>query len=69
MGERKHILETLNHHPITGFFFTVVVGRIKAGEDFAARTGLGRKLHEEGGKEVATVLFLKVPEVEVKVRQ
>ena len=36
-------------------------------EDVATRTGLRRKLDEEGGKEVATVLFIKVPEVEIKV--
>jgi hypothetical protein len=47
--------------------FTIVVHSIKAEEDVAARTGLSRKLDEERGKEVATVLFIKVPEVKVKV--
>jgi len=45
------------------------VQRIKPEEDVAARTGLSRKLDEEGRKEVATMLFIKVPEVEVKVRR
>jgi len=41
---------------------------IKTGEDVAIRTGLSRKLDEERGEEVATMLFIKVPEVEIKVR-
>jgi hypothetical protein len=58
----------MNHYTIAGLLFTIVVHRIKAGEDVATRTGLSRKLDEERGKEVATVLFIKVPEVEIKVR-
>ena len=65
----EHLLETSSHYPITRFFFTIVVHSIKPEEDVAARTGLSRKLDEEGGKEVATMLFIKVPEVEVKVRR
>jgi hypothetical protein len=43
------------------------VGRIQAGEDVATRTGLRRKLDEEGGEEVATVLLIEVPEIKIKV--
>ena len=32
-----------------------------------ARTRLRRKLDEEGGKEVATVLFIEVPEIEIEI--
>ena len=68
MGDREHILETLYHYTIAGLCCTIVVCRIKAGEDVATRRGLRRKLDEEGGKEIATILLIKVPEVEIKVR-
>jgi hypothetical protein len=41
---------------------------MKTGEDVATRTRLRRKLNEKRGEEVAPVLLIKVPEVEVKVR-
>jgi hypothetical protein len=41
---------------------------IKAGEDVATGRGLSRELDEERGEEVATVLFIKVPEIKIKVR-
>ncbi len=33
-----------------------------------SQQGLPRKLDEERGEEVATMLLIKVPEVEIKVR-
>ena len=68
IGNREHILETLYHDTIAGLLCTILVCRIKAGEDIATRLRLCRELDEKGRKEVATVLFLKVPEVEIKVR-
>ena len=41
--------------------------QIKAGEDVATRTGLSGKLDEKRGEEVATMLLIEVPEVEIKV--
>jgi len=40
---------------------------IKAVEDITTRTGLGRKLDKKRLEEVSTILFIEVPEVEVKV--
>jgi hypothetical protein len=57
----------LYHYTIARLFGTVVVRIMKTGEDVAARTRLRRKLNEERGEEVALVLLIKVPEVEVKV--
>jgi len=68
IGNREHILKTSYHYTIAGLLRTIVVCRIKAGEDVATRMGLSRKLDEERGEEVATVLFVKVPEVEIEVR-
>jgi len=68
MGNREHILETTYHYTIVRLLCTIVVCRIKVGDDVATRTGLTRKLDEEGGEEVATMLLIKVPEVEIKVR-
>jgi len=67
IGNREHILETSYHYAITRLLFTIVVCRIKAGEDVATRRRLNRKLEEERGEEVATVLLILVPEVEIKV--
>ena len=68
MGEREHISEALYHYTIAGLFRTVAVCRIKAGEDVVARARLRRKLNEEGGEEVAAVLFIKAPKVKIEVR-
>jgi hypothetical protein len=68
MGDREHILETLYHFTIAGLCCTIVMCRIKAREDVATRRRLRRKLNEEGREEVATMLLVKVPEVEIKVR-
>jgi hypothetical protein len=62
---REHILERSYHYTIARLLCTIVVCRIRAGEDVATGKGLSSNLDEEGGEEVATVL---VPEVEVKVR-
>ena len=67
IGNREHIFETLYHNTIAGLLCTILVSGIKVGEDIATRARLCRELNEEGRKEVATVLFLKVPEVEIKV--
>ena len=67
MGEREHILETLYHCNIAGLLCAIIVRRIETGEDIATRTRLRRKLDEEGGKEVTTVLIIEVPEVEIEV--
>ena len=47
----------------------MVVCNIKVGEDVATRTRLRRKLDEERGKQVTAALFIKVLEVEIKIRQ
>ena len=67
IGDREHVLETSNHFNITWLLCTIVVRRIEAGEDVATGTRLSRKLDEERGEEVATMLFIKVPEIEIKV--
>jgi len=59
MGNREHILETSYHYTLARLLCTIVVCRIKAGEDVATRTRLSRKLDEERGEEVATVLRIK----------
>ena len=68
MREREHIFETLYHYTIAGLLCTIVVCRIKTGEDVVTRTRLRRKLDEERREEVAAVLFIKAPKVEIEVR-
>ena len=67
IGNCEHIPETSHHLTIAGILYTIVVRRMKVGEDVATRTGLSRKLDEERGEEVASVLFTKVPEIEIEV--
>jgi hypothetical protein len=67
MREREHILETLYHFAIAGLLCTIAVLRIEAEEDVATGTILRRKLDEKGWEEVATVLFIEVPEVEIEI--
>jgi len=43
------------------------MNRIKRGKDVATRTRLRRKLDEERWEEIAAVLFIDVPKIEIKV--
>jgi len=45
------------------------VFQIKAVEDVATKTGLGRKLNKKGWEEVSTVLLIKILKVKIKVRE
>jgi len=44
------------------------MNRVKGRKDVATRTRLRRKLDEERWEEIAAVLFIDVPKIEIKVR-
>src|SRR6266404_220436 len=64
----EHVNETLYHCTIAGLLCTIFMNRIKRGKDVATRTRLRRKLDEERWEEIAAVLFIDVPKIEIKVR-
>src|SRR6266404_4143461 len=65
---REHIDETLYHCLIAGLLCAIFMSSVKGGKDFATRTRLRRKLDEERWEEIAAVLFIDVPKIEIKER-
>jgi hypothetical protein len=63
----EHFYEAFYHIVITWFPYPTTVFRIELGEYVTTAVGLNRKLYEERWKQVAKVLFIGVPEVEIKI--
>ena len=65
-GEHIRVLKTFDRCAIAGLFCTVVMCRVKAGDDVVTGMRLGGK-RDERGQEVAAVLLIKIPQVEIKI--
>jgi hypothetical protein len=67
IGKRECVLQALYQHVISGLVCAIVMSLIYAVEYIAANIGASGKLREEGKEQVSPILFLSIPEVEVKV--
>ena len=65
----EHLFEAFYHCAITRFPYPTVVCRIEPQEYVTTGIGLSRELYEERRKQIAQVLFVGVPEVEIEVGQ
>ena len=65
----EHILETLRQCSFGGLLSTLFMLQIKAVKDVTTRTRLRGELDKKRWEEVSAMLFVEVPEVEIKVSE